>query len=98
MLDCKHATQLASRALDRRLPIRQRVALRLHLLMCDACTQFVRQLQLMRKALAQLGRHVEHDSSVKLSQDAHERIAQAVTVQAARIDEARRNPDQHSTD
>jgi hypothetical protein len=98
MLDCKHATQLASRALDRRLPIRQRVALRLHLLMCDACTQFVRQLQLMRKALAQLGRYVEHDSSVKLSHQAHERIAQAVAVQAAQIDEARRNPDQHSTD
>ena len=98
LLNCKHATQLASRELDKRLPLRQRLALRLHLLMCDACTQFVRQLRLMRKALAQLGRHVEHDSSVTLSSQARERIAQAVAVQAGQIDEARRNPDQHSTD
>ena len=98
MLDCKHATQLASRKMDKRLSLRQRLALRLHLLMCDACTQFVRQLQLMRKALAQLGRHIEHDSSVSLSPQARERIAQAVALQAGQIDEARRNPDQHSTD
>ena len=98
MLDCKHATQLASRALDKPLSFRQRMALRLHLFMCDACTQFVRQLQLMRKALARLGRHIEHDSSVSLSPQARERIAQAVALQAGQIDEARRNPDQHSTD
>jgi hypothetical protein len=98
LLDCKHATQLASRALDKRLPFRQRLALRLHLLMCGACTKFVRQLQLMRQALAQLGRHVEHDPSVTLSPQARERIAQAVAVQTGQIDDARRNPDQHSTD
>lgn len=98
LLDCKHATQLASRALDQRLPFRQRVALRLHLLMCDACTQCVRQLHLMRRALTQLGRQVEHDLEVTLSEQARERIAQAMATQAGQLDAARRNPDQHSTD
>ena len=98
MLDCKHATRLASQAMEKRLTFRQRMALRFHLLMCDACTQFTRQLHLLRKAVGQLGRHVENDESLVLSKSARERIAEAVAIQAWQNDEARRNPDHDSTD
>ena len=98
MLDCKHATQLASQAMEKQLTFRQRMALRFHLLMCDACTQFTRQLQVLRKAVGQLGRHIENDERLVLSKHARERIAEAVTIRARQNDEARRNPDHDSTD
>ena len=98
MLDCKHATQLASQAMEKQLTFRQRMALRFHLLMCDACTQFTRQLQVLRKAVGQLGRHIENDERLVLSKHARERIAKAVAIQARQNDEARRNPDLDSTD
>ena len=46
---CREATQLASRAMDERLPFADRVALRFHLAICDNCARFNRQLQEMRR-------------------------------------------------
>ncbi len=45
MLSCKEAMRLASEALDRPLPLRSRVALRTHLLMCAACRSASRQMK-----------------------------------------------------
>lgn len=98
MLDCKHASQLASQSMEARLPWRQRIALRFHLMLCDACTNFVRQLHMLRAAMAQRRHSAENEPGVSLSKQARERIAEAVAKQASQIDEARRNPDQHSTD
>lgn len=98
MLDCKHATQLASQAMDKPLPLRQRIALRVHLWMCDACTQFQQQVRLMRKAVTRVGQRIENDDRLVLSEQARQRIAEMVAQQAGQIEEARRNPDQHSTD
>ena len=53
-LSCKDASTLLSQAMDRELPLWVRVKLRLHLLICDACTNFSRQLQLIRRSLARL--------------------------------------------
>jgi hypothetical protein len=36
---------------DGEMPLRQRVAVRLHLLFCEACTRFVRQLRFLRAAM-----------------------------------------------
>ena len=83
--------------MEKRLPFRQRMALRLHLMMCDACTQFTRQLRLLRTVLGQFGRQVENDENLVLSKQARERIAEAVAVQARQNDEARQNPDHDST-
>jgi hypothetical protein len=37
--------------MDRRLSIAERVALRLHVGICDACTHFAAQVQFLRRAL-----------------------------------------------
>lgn len=50
-LDCKETSQLLSQAQDTHLPIWERVRLRLHLGVCDACTQFSRQLDFLRTAM-----------------------------------------------
>lgn len=54
MLTCKDATRLASEGLDRRLGAAERLALSLHLLICEGCARFRRQLAFMRRALSGL--------------------------------------------
>ena len=49
MPTCRDATELASRAMDERLPLSNRMALRLHLSICENCARFNRQLQEMRR-------------------------------------------------
>ena len=53
-IDCKEASRLLSQAMDQNLPLWDRVRLRLHLAACDACANFSRQLQLLRRAVARL--------------------------------------------
>jgi hypothetical protein len=53
-LTCKEAAHLVSEGLDRDLGMMERVRLRLHLLICDGCTNFSRQLAFIRKALRKL--------------------------------------------
>ena len=45
MLSCKEAIRLASEALDRPLPFRVRIGLRMHLLMCAGCRRVSRQMK-----------------------------------------------------
>ena len=54
MLSCKEASRLVSEGLDRRLGFGQRVALRLHLAICDGCTNFSKQVAFLRKVMARL--------------------------------------------
>jgi len=48
---CKDVHRLVSEGLDRDLSWLERVRMRLHLTICDACTSFKRQMDLMRKAM-----------------------------------------------
>jgi hypothetical protein len=41
---------------DGELPFRRRVAVRLHLLFCDACTAFLRQLRFLRATMRRYSR------------------------------------------
>lgn len=54
MINCKEATVLMSRSMDRRLPLGERLLLRLHLLICSGCANAGRQMQLLRRAVARL--------------------------------------------
>lgn len=59
MLTCKQAAALLSQSQDRRLVLRERLALRLHLLVCDACRNFQRQVDFLSRTGRQfLGRGV----------------------------------------
>jgi Putative zinc-finger len=54
MLTCKEATRLVSQGLDRRLGLAERLALRLHLLICDGCANFSKQAAFLRRTLSRL--------------------------------------------
>jgi hypothetical protein len=54
MLNCRDVTERASDFIDARLPIRIRLEMRLHLLMCRFCREYLRQMALVVRTLRQL--------------------------------------------
>lgn len=82
MLSCKQAAQLVSESLDRPLSLRQRLALKVHLLMCRFCSRYQRQTLFIRKAMRRLARQEEDSTSapsdLSLSPEARERIKQSI--------------------
>ncbi|NOU01490.1 MAG: zf-HC2 domain-containing protein [Gallionella sp.] len=50
MLNCKQASELLSQALDRDITLREKILLKLHLLICHGCSNFSKQMTVMRKA------------------------------------------------
>jgi predicted anti-sigma-YlaC factor YlaD len=59
---CKEVHRLVSDGLDRELSLAERVRLRLHLVICDACSNFSGQMQLLRKAMRQWSLSDEPDT------------------------------------
>jgi hypothetical protein len=53
-LTCKEASHLLSQGEDRRLALGERIRLRVHLLICDACANFSRQVETLRRAVRAL--------------------------------------------
>ena len=78
MLSCKQASQLLSQSLDRRLSWRERMGLRLHLMVCDVCRRFGRQIAIMRRAIRLMVRRAEEDTQVRIPVDVKGRIAKAI--------------------
>lgn len=84
MLSCKEAAALISESLDRKLPLGQRMALRLHLLMCRFCSRYRAQLLTLRAAIRRYMEEVELAGSAGpffLSEESRRRIRQAVASQ-----------------
>ena len=50
-ISCKDASRLISQLQDGNIPLAQRLRIRLHLMVCDACTRFEQQLRFLRSAL-----------------------------------------------
>lgn len=50
MLSCKEVTHLLSEGQDRKLFLRERFALEMHLAMCKGCTNFRKQMDFLRTA------------------------------------------------
>ena len=55
-MNCKQATQLMSQELDRQLNWRERLALRVHVLMCGGCRNFRKQMSFLRDAARHWGK------------------------------------------
>lgn len=78
MLSCKQASKLLSQSLDRKLSWKERIELRFHLLICDMCTRFAKQLKIMQTAMQDWVNACEQDQSIQLSQSAKLRIAEKI--------------------
>ncbi|HEX5802099.1 MAG TPA: zf-HC2 domain-containing protein [Azospira sp.] len=51
MKTCKEVHRLVIEGQDRTLPLSQRIAVRMHLMMCGACRRFEAQMELLRRAV-----------------------------------------------
>jgi ppGpp synthetase/RelA/SpoT-type nucleotidyltranferase len=78
MIDCKQASQLISKSLDRRLSLRERLSLRFHTFICEACRRFGQQLNALRVALKRMNEQVENDSNIKMPSETKARIAKSI--------------------
>lgn len=79
MLSCKIAAALTSEALDRRLSIRERAALRLHLVLCRMCRSYENQLELIRAAVGRLEHRLA--DSERLDATVRERIRERLRAE-----------------
>ena len=79
MLSCKQTARLVSLSYDKRLSWRERLGVRLHLLACDACRNFTRQMRFLREVTRRFAREQpEIDQHVRLSPEALGRITRAL--------------------
>lgn len=70
---CRETTELASRAMDERLPLPERMAMRLHLAVCQNCARFAQQLKVMRRQFQY--ETEDKEEAPGLAHEARQRIA-----------------------
>lgn len=69
--NCKETSVLVTRSLDRSLTFQERFAMRVHLMICQNCARFMRQMQQIRAWL-----RMECEANQPgLNEEARERIA-----------------------
>ncbi|MEO8739694.1 MAG: zf-HC2 domain-containing protein [Casimicrobiaceae bacterium] len=51
LISCKDVSRLISQMQDADLPFGQRLRVRVHLLFCNACTQYDRQMRFLRQVM-----------------------------------------------
>jgi len=78
MPNCKEVAELVSFSLDETLPLKKRVGLKLHIMMCKFCLRNYKQLYLIRKLIGNKLRSddagkTEFDS--RLSEESRQRIS-----------------------
>lgn len=54
MMNCRQATELVSHSHDRPLSWHENIKLRLHLLICNGCNNYKKQLDIISKTMKQL--------------------------------------------
>ena len=74
---CKELAPIMSQSLERKLSLREKIQLKLHIYTCDWCRYYLKQLYMIRKALqlkAQSEINDETQTTPSLSNDARERL------------------------
>lgn len=78
MLTCKDIARLVSDDLDRKLPLRQKMRVRLHLMMCGACSTYRRQVAQLHQLFCQRFREPtdadEAPAELRCPEDAKKRM------------------------
>ena len=81
MPTCKEVSRLITESYYRKLSLRERIAVRTHLLYCKWCARYHRQLHWLRTALRQFLEEIENTLDQRgpaLSDEARERIKQSL--------------------
>ncbi|HEX8288867.1 MAG TPA: zf-HC2 domain-containing protein [Pyrinomonadaceae bacterium] len=78
--DCKTITPTLGESLDRKLSLREKIQMRLHLFTCDACARYLKQVKFLSNAVqAQNEKLIEEENpSINLSLATKERLKNAL--------------------
>jgi hypothetical protein len=79
--DCRQVSRLQSEALDHKLPILQRIGLRIHLLLCKWCRRYGKQIRFLRDAAHEHPDELAEPARQKLPDAARERIKQGLSAE-----------------
>jgi predicted anti-sigma-YlaC factor YlaD len=58
---CKEVHRLTSEGMDRELSLIERMRVRMHLMICNACRNFTDQMSLIRRAMRELSPSIDAD-------------------------------------
>ena len=76
---CNTITQKISESQDRKISLKDRIGIRIHLMGCNFCRRYEQQLIIMRKMIAEdLNNTNGSSTEMKLSPDARQRIQQQI--------------------
>lgn len=75
---CKDISALISQSMDSRLPLRKRLAIRMHVAMCSLCRRYEKQLRMIRRGLHYYANPDENAVAESLSAEAKARLQQAL--------------------
>ena len=79
MFNCREVTRLVSESIDRKLPLWQRVGIKIHFLMCKLCPEAKRQMLFIKQAMSQFTLESSAlETEVYLSPETRERIKLAL--------------------
>lgn len=77
--ECKEIVKIITASMDEKLSWREWIVMKIHLLSCDPCVNFVKQLRFIRAALRHSDERIgQQDTSIKLSDDARSRLKKAL--------------------
>ena len=80
---CKQTVKVLSESLERKLTLRERVLVKLHLWVCMWCVWYLEHLQLVRSSLrAETSQEPTLSSTPGLSDDARERLKRSLSSES----------------
>ena len=74
--DCKTITPTLSESIDRKLTLKERIIVRLHLFTCEACARYLDQIRLLHDLIHD---HQHEPAISSLNETAKERMKAALT-------------------
>lgn len=76
---CKEMVKIITASMDTKLSWREWLMMKLHLLACDPCVNFLKQIKFIRTALSQSDERIEDPQvHISLSDSARERMKEAL--------------------
>lgn len=75
-IECEQTMLLLSRAMDERLGLVHRIAIRMHTFCCPGCTNYRAQLPFLRSALRRAREQMDLERVATVSPEEKERLAQ----------------------
>jgi hypothetical protein len=80
---CKEIVKIVSASLDRRLTVREKAVMRLHLIACKPCVRYMEQSHFLSSAASQLDDTLKNELFTgKLSDEARDRIKKVLKSSA----------------